>query len=177
MKKIASLLLFLTVAYQSYSQEAITPRPSPLAVVTMKYDDTYVKVTYSQPHKRDREIFGGLVPYGKVWRTGANEATEITTTGDLLIKGDTLHTGSYSIFTIPRADKWTIIFNANLGQWGAYNYVEDDDVLRIDVPVKEIEDIVWEPFTIAFEQINQKADLTMKWDQTEVAIPISFVSH
>lgn len=158
-----------------HAQEAITPRPSPTAIVTMKYDDTYVKLTYSQPHKRDREIFGGLVPYGQVWRTGANEATEITLTGDILIHGDTLKAGTYSIFTIPQKEQWTIIINGEVGQWGAYNYNQDADIMRFTVPVEHLTDVVWEPFTIAFEQKNEKADLVMMWDQTKVSVPIEFL--
>ena len=157
------------------AQEAITPRPSPTAIVTMKYDDTYVKLTYSQPHKRGRDIFGGLVPYGHVWRTGANEATEITLTGDVLISDDTLKAGTYSVFTIPQKEKWTIIINEELGQWGSYNYNQDADVMRFDVPVERVPNVVWEPFTMAFEQKNEEADLMMMWDQTKVSIPIKFL--
>lgn len=175
-------LLFLTfpIVFCFFSgtvvaQEAITPRPSPAAIITMKYDDTYVKLTYSQPHKRGRNIFGGLVPYGHVWRTGANEATEITLTGDLLVNGDTLKAGTYSIFTIPGREKWTIIINEEVGQWGAYNYNQDSDVMRFEVSAENTGNVVWEPFTIAFEQRNDKADLLMMWDQTRISIPIEFL--
>lgn len=167
--------LFFLAQINLLAQEAITPRPSPTAIVTMKYDDTYVKLTYSQPHKRDRDIFGELVPYGQVWRTGANEATEITLTGDILINQDTLKAGTYSLFTIPGKDQWTIIINEELGQWGSYNYNPESDVLRFDVPVENIQNVVWEPFTIAFEQKNDKADLLMMWDKTKVTIPIEFL--
>ncbi|HNP20068.1 MAG TPA: DUF2911 domain-containing protein [Fulvivirga sp.] len=172
---LASLVLF--TINKSFAQEAITPRPSPLAIVTMKYEDTYVKVTYCQPHKRDRKVFGELVPFGQVWRTGANEATEITLTGDLLIKNDTLKAGTYAIFTIPQPDKWTIIFNSQLGQWGAYNYSEKADVLRVDVPVQKLTGVVYEPFTIAFEQKNDKAEMQMMWESTKVSIPISILTE
>jgi hypothetical protein len=140
----------------------------------MKYEDTYVKVTYSQPHKRGRVIFGDLVPYGEVWRTGANEATEITTTGNVLFGADTLKAGTYSIFTIPEKDKWTIIVNSQLGQWGSYNYVEKSDVIRMQIPVQPIKDVIYEPFTIMFDQKNSIAELVMLWDKTKVAIPIQF---
>jgi hypothetical protein len=168
--------LFLFVSKNSFSQEAITPRPSPTAIVTMKYEDNYVKITYGQPHKRGREIFGGLVPYGQVWRTGANEATEITLTDDLLVKDNVLKAGTYTLFTIPSVDKWTIIFNKQLGQWGSYNYSESADALRIEVPTKKIENVVYEPFTIALEQKNEKADIFMMWDHTKVSIPIIFMA-
>lgn len=169
------LALFLSIVSVK-AQEAVTPRPSPMAMVTMKYEDTYVKITYSQPHKKQRTIFGDLVPYGQVWRTGANESTEITLTGDLLIASDTLKAGTYSIFTIPNPDTWTIIFNNNLGQWGSYNYVENADAHRAVVPTAKIEDEVYEPFTISFEQVNDKANMVMIWDQTKVVLPLSFVT-
>ncbi len=167
----------LAVAGMAFSQEAVTPRPSPTAIVTMKFEDTYVKVTYSQPHKRGREIFGNLVPYGEVWRTGANEATELTVTEPVKIGGNRIEPGTYSVFTIPYEEKWTIILNEELGQWGAYNYNEAADVIRFDVPVQEVKDVIWEPFTIAFEQKNEHADLLMMWGSTMVSIPIEFLDH
>jgi hypothetical protein len=171
---LATLVLFTIT--KSFSQEAVTPRPSPIAIVTMKYEDTYVKLTYCQPHKRDRGVFGGLVPYGQVWRTGANEATEITLTGDLQIKNDTLPAGTYAIFTIPQPDKWIIIFNKQVGQWGAYNYTDKADILRVEVPVQTLKNAVYEPFTITFEQKNDKAEMLMMWETTKVAIPIAILT-
>ena len=169
------VFIFCIISISASAQEAVQPRKSPLAIVTMKYENNYVKVTYSQPHKRGRNIFGGLVKYGEVWRTGANEATEITLTSDLIIQSDTLQAGSYSIFTIPNEDEWTVIFNKQLGQWGAYNYHEPSDILRIKVPTKEIKEVVFEPFTISFEQKNEEADMWLMWDKTKVAIPIQFI--
>ncbi|TRX60710.1 DUF2911 domain-containing protein [Fulvivirga sp. M361] len=180
MEKTTLLTLFATIISFLFSndlhgQETLKPRPSPTAVVTMKYENTYVKITYCQPHKRGRVIFGDLVPYGKVWRTGANEASEITLTNDILINTDTLKAGTYSIFTVPRKEKWTVIFNRELGQWGAYNYVEKSDILRVEVPTQKVEDVVWEPFTISFAQVNDKADLQLMWDKTKVSIPLKFI--
>lgn len=156
------------------AQEALKPRPSPLEMVTMKYEDIYVKITYGRPHKRGRNIFGDLLPYGEVWRTGANEATEITVTGSVNLGGQTIKPGTYTLFTIPQKDHWTIILNSDLGQWGAYNYNSKFDVVRFDVPVvKSVE--VYEPFTIAFEQQAKSAELVMMWDETKVVIPIEFM--
>ncbi len=168
------LLLTFCITTSLSAQEALKPRPSPLAMVTMKYEDAYVKVTYCQPHKRDRKIFGELVPYGQVWRTGANEATEITTTENILVNNQLLKAGTYTVFTIPQVDRWTIIFNIQLGQWGAYNYSEKADALRVEVPVEEIKDVVYEPFTISFEQRNEQANMVLVWDNTKVSVPIQF---
>jgi hypothetical protein len=160
-------------AEKTFAQEALKPRPSPMYMTTIKYDDTYVKITYGRPHKRDRDIFGGLVPYGEIWRTGANEATELTATGDIKLAGNLVEEGTYSLFTIPKEEEWTIILNNALGQWGAYDYNPDKDVLRFEVPVEET-DVIYEPFTIEFKQDNSNAYLEMKWDRTKVSIPVSF---
>jgi hypothetical protein len=171
-----SIVLLLPVPFFVSAQEAITPRPSPLALITMRYKDTYVKITYSQPHKKGREIFGKVVPYGQVWRTGANEATEITLTKNILINGTLLKAGTYSIFTIPEKEKWTIIINSDVGLWGAYNYNPKMDVMRFDVPTQRLSAVVYEPFTMIFDQRNDVADLLIMWDRTRVTIPIRFIN-
>ena len=156
------------------AQEALKPRPSPLEMVTMKYEDVYVKITYGRPHKRGRKIFGDLESFGEVWRTGANEATEITITGPVKLGGHAIKPGTYTLFTIPNKDHWTIILNSDLGQWGAYNYNSKYDIVRFDVTVVKTTE-VYEPFTIAFEQKAKSAELVMMWDQTKVVIPIEFM--
>ncbi len=155
------------------AQEALKPRPSPMYMSTMKYDDTYIKITYGRPHKKDREIFGGLVPFGEIWRTGANEATEMTITDDIFFNGNLLKKGNYSLFTIPEKEKWTIIINAAQGQWGAYEYDQSKDILRTEVPVETL-DVTYEPFTIEFSQDEDQAQLLMLWDNTKISIPITF---
>jgi hypothetical protein len=176
--KRSILLLISTVAVAILSgnlmaQEALKPRPSPMYMTTMKHNDTYVKITYGRPHKNNREIFGNLVPFGEVWRTGANEATELTTTGDIMLAGKRVKQGTYSLYTIPQQDKWTIILNSALGQWGAYEYDKQKDVMRFDVPVEKM-DKTYEPFTIEFNQDNSDAYLLIMWDRTKVSIPLSF---
>lgn len=177
-KIIKPLIILIIIAClnnpSSNAQEALKPRPSPLEMVTMKYEDVYIKITYGRPHKRGREIFGELLPYGEVWRTGANEATEITVTGSVKIADQPVRPGTYTIFTIPHKDHWTVILNSELGQWGAYNYNVKMDVVRFDVPVSTTSD-VYEPFTIEFEQKAKSAELVMMWDQTKVSIPIEFM--
>jgi Protein of unknown function (DUF2911) len=167
---VGVLLASATVA----AQDAVKPRPSPLAIVSSRYKDTYIKITYSQPHKLGRTIFGGLVPYGQVWRTGANEATELTVTRDIKINGADLKAGSYSFFTIPGKETWTMILNSDLGLWGAYNYNPKLDVLRFDVAVTPVTDYVFEAFTILIDPRNASADLILAWDRTKILIPIQF---
>lgn len=176
MKISAMMLPLLLMVSSAFSQGEVPCRPSPLAIAKMKYKDTYIKITYCRPHKKGREIFGQLVSYGEIWRTGANEATEITVTDTIMIANDTLPTGTYSIFTIPEKEMWTVIFNTELGQWGSYNYLEKSDVFRIEVPVEEITGKEnWQAFTIDFDKGAEKADIIMKWDRTQVKIPLSFL--
>ena len=176
MKKLAWLTaITCLIGTSTFAQEPVKPRPSPLAVINMRFKDAYVKIIYSQPHKRGREIFGNVVPFGQVWRTGANEATEITLTKDIQINNVLVKAGTYSLFTIPQKDKWTIIINSDVGLWGSYNYNPATDVLRFDVPVVPL-DTVCEPFTMIFDQKNELADLLMMWDKTKVVVPFKFVN-
>jgi hypothetical protein len=158
----------------SFAQEALKPRPSPLAMATARYKDSYLKIVYCQPHKRGREVFGKLVPYGQVWRTGANEATEITLTRDVQVNNNVLKAGTYSIFTIPDKDHWAIIFNGDLGLWGSSNYNPKMDVLRFDVPSQAVDGLVYEPFTITIEPKNDKAEVVLAWDKTKVSFIVQF---
>jgi hypothetical protein len=169
------LSLFLTVALACNAQEFKQRSPkSPMDVARTKIGETYVKVTYCQPAMNDRTIFGELVPFGKVWRTGANEGTEITTTKDIVLGGKELEEGTYTIFTIPEKDKWTVIINKEVNQWGSYNYSEANDLFRIDVPVQAMDEAL-ERFTIRFMKGDDNADafLVMAWEKTKVAIPVS----
>ncbi len=149
-------------------------RTSPLNVVTTRYKDTYVKIVYGQPQKKGRKVFGELVPFGEVWRTGANEATEITLTNNIMMNGQELRAGTYSLFTIPEEGSWIIIFNADLGLWGSYNYNPKHDVLRLTVPVQPQSETT-EAFTIGFDPRNNVVDLFFLWDKTKVVVPIQFV--
>lgn len=168
------LICVLLASATAAAQDAVKPRPSPTAIVSSRYKDTYVKITYSQPHKRGRAIFGGIVPYGQVWRTGANEATEFTVTRDIKINGADLKAGTYSLFTIPSKESWTIILNSELGLWGSYNYNSRLDVLRFDVPVTPVTEFVYEAFTIMIDPRSANADVVLAWDRSKVRIPIQF---
>ena len=173
--RLALLITLVAAARLANAQELLKLRPSPLAISSVRYQDHYVKITYSQPQKKNRAIFGGLVPFGKVWRTGANEATEITTLKNIVVNDVLLNAGTYSIFTIPEKEKWTIIINSDVGLWGAYNYNDKKDLWRFDVPV-QANDKVYDAFTISFDQRNEVADLLIMWDNVKVSIPIKFIN-
>jgi len=155
-------------------EPAPDPRPSPLAMAQITLDDgTYVKIHYSSPRKRGREIFGGLEPYNEVWRFGANEATEMTTTRPIMFGGQELPAGTYAVFAIPGEDTWTIIVNEHLGQWGAFSYDETGDVLRVEVPAQQA-DKIYEAFTIRLDENENEpgASMVAIWDTTMITVPI-----
>ena len=149
-------------------------RKSPIAISSIKHENTYLKVVYGQPYRKGRTIFGEWEPYGQVWRTGANEATEITVTEPVLMNMVVVDAGTYSLFTIPNKEKWTVILNNGLGQWGAFDYNEQLDAYRFDVPVQSLETPV-EAFAISFSDLNGSSTvMTLSWDVVKIEIPIRF---
>lgn len=154
-----------------FSQAVPNQRASPVMISAAKAGDNYIKVVYGMPLKLDREIFGGLVPFGSVWRTGANEATEIIFTRDVNFGGADVPAGIYSLFTIPNETEWTVILNSELGQWGSFRYNQAADVARISVPVEKLDE-TWEAFRILLSADGDKVTLAMRWDKTGVTVPI-----
>jgi hypothetical protein len=151
---------------------------SPEENISFKQDKLDIHVFYNRPFKKGREIFGQLVPYGEVWRTGANEATTFETNQDLTIEGRKLRKGKYSIWTIPNAETWTVIFNSEYGQWGIgpdgnANRDPHRDVLSVEVHAVQSER-EFEQFTISFEKVGEDLEMVLIWDKTLVAVPIAF---
>lgn len=137
-------------------------------------DNAIIRVTYSRPGKNGREIFGKLIPYGAVWRTGANEATEIKFYKDIELAGKKVKAGIYSLFTIPAEKQWTIILNRDLDYWGAYSYRPSSDVLRIPAQASGVSTPL-ESFTIQFESAGKNAGvMQLAWDQTVVKVPFTY---
>ncbi len=173
MKKVVltliTLVIFTVVSHASGMQPDSlvkpTPRPSLLALTALKVGNMYLKIVYGQPLKKGRTIFGALEPYGKIWRTGANEATEITFTKDVRINNKILKAGTYTLFSIPQESKWTFIFNSELGQWGAYKYDESKDVLRAKSMAKSS--------PVFHEQLKldiAKEKVSLYWGNLEVSL-------
>jgi hypothetical protein len=149
-------------------------KPSPYMETEAKIGQTSVSVKYSSPRKKGREIWGHLVPYGEVWRTGADEATVFETTGTLRFGQDTLAAGKYSLFTIPQADGWTLIFNREWDQWGAFAYDEAQDALRIPAFPNRLPAAPAENFTILLlEETDSTAEIKLVWDNLQVVAGFS----
>lgn len=133
-----------------------------------------IKILYNRPLKNGREIFGELVPFDNVWRTGANEATEIKLYRDVIFDGKKLQAGTYSLFTIPGEEVWTVIFNKDLDYWGAYQYKEQNDVLRVKASTKESPEVI-EAFSISLMETGSNSGiLRMGWDTTIVELPFTY---
>lgn len=168
---VAALGILLYAAY--LFMIAQTKKHSPEATVTYNMGGYDLEVFYNRPYKKDRIIFGNLVPYSRVWRTGANEATTFETTTDLMIDGKPLKAGKYTLWTIPEADSWTVIFNSKQYSWGVNSSgVSREaafDVLEVAAPVESLRDIV-EQFTIALEDQNGRPNLVLTWDQIRVVV-------
>ena len=149
---------------------------SPEATVVFKNEDLQLEVFYNRPYKNNRPIFGDLVPYNEVWRTGANEATTFTTNRDILVDGSPLAAGTYTLWTIPMEDSWKVIFNSQMYPWGITadkrpSRVPEYDVLTVQVPVQKIEQPV-EQFTIDFNEQHDFNLMNLVWDQTLISVPI-----
>jgi hypothetical protein len=145
---------------------------SPRMKAEYKADGIAIEVGYGAPSKKGRKIFGGLEPMGKVWRTGANEATTITLNKDMMVGGKAVKAGTYALFTIPGEKTWTVILNSEAKQWGAYEYKQAKDVARVDVPAGKT-DKEQEQLAITLTKVGSAVHLGIAWDMTKVEVPIT----
>ena len=167
------LLAGLSLASLAAAQSELTlPRVSPNATVMQTIGTTDLTVTYSRPGVKGRVIWGGLVPYDTPWRTGANDATSFTATNDVMVAGNRLAAGKYSLFTIPTAGEWTVVFSKQTELWGTNNYDPAQDALRVPATPSAGEPVEWMRFT--FENLTpSSADLVLRWEQLAVVVPIA----
>ncbi len=177
MKKITALstllfaLIFTTaISAQDFSGMDKSPMDMAAYPTDYKISDKSMRILYGRPQLKGRSM-DELAPAGKVWRTGANEAPEITFYKDVNFGGKDIKAGTYSLFTIPGEEEWTVILNKNLNQWGSYFYDESADVARITVP-NGSDSASLEEFSIAFKDVEGGAHMVMGWDKTRVAVPI-----
>ena len=149
------------------SRTLLEAKPSPAATATGKIGAANVTVSYSSPAVKGRSIWGGLVPYGQVWRAGANEATTVEFTKDVQVDGKALPAGKYGFFVLPTAKQWTVIFNKVPNQWGAFKYDEKQDALRVVVVPRKAAAMAER---LAYEV--QPAGLLLRWENLEALVPI-----
>ncbi|MFY0591500.1 DUF2911 domain-containing protein [Roseivirga sp.] len=165
------VILLAIIAIQQY-QLYLTKQYSPESTSQFTNSEVNIRVTYSRPSKNGRVIFGNLVPYGKWWRTGANETTEIELSRDILFTNNQLlPAGKYSLVTIPEKNEWTIIFNTKIPDWGT-DYFPEFDAARVNGKVESLPGVV-ELFTIDFTEKNGNPALILAWDNTKVSVPFT----
>ncbi len=177
MRTLFAALLLTLIASPALAQERSNEdaRPSPNATISQTIGTTMATVGYSRPSVRDREIFGGLVPFDVVWRAGANEATTITFSDDVMVEGEMLPAGTYGLFTIPTEDSWTIIFNKTADQWGSGGYDASQDALRVTVDAMTNAPMQ-EQFEIRFANVSEtSATMILHWDT--VGAPVQIGTH
>ena len=165
-----SIVLATALVTASASAQVRTPRPSPQAKLTQTVGNTEVTISYSRPGVKGRSIWGGLVPYDKVWRTGANEATTITFSDDVTIGGQKLAKGTYSLHTTPGQNEWTIHFNSVADQWGSYSYDPAKDVVKVKSTPVAAPHAEWLTFEVP-EMTTDTAKFVIRWDK--VAVPFT----
>ncbi|QNL22955.1 DUF2911 domain-containing protein [Hyphobacterium sp. CCMP332] len=172
MKKInlsVFLLFFLFIGGTAFAQKDKATRPSPPATAMNTVNGKNIKIDYSQPAVKDRVIWGELVPYEEVWRTGANEATTIEFSQDVSINGESVKAGKYSLFTVPNEDSWMVILNSEANQWGAYKYNEEKDVLRFKVKPQKIDK---KSERLTFD-VKESGKVSMMWDELMISFDVN----
>ncbi|OUR95546.1 hypothetical protein A9Q87_00050 [Flavobacteriales bacterium 34_180_T64] len=181
------LLIVLTIIaiglflYSYFVENIFAKRLSPKDTVEFKLNDLELEVFYNRPSKKGRDVFGALVPFNKVWRTGANEATTFSTNKNLMVQGIYVPAGNYTLWTIPKDTVWNVMFNTKQYAWGVDDTMKPMrdpkfDLLEIDVPIETLASVV-EQFTIAFDNSTDDLKLTMAWDNTKIAVPLNVINE
>ena len=177
------IVLFLLAAglfaYAYFVGDVFSKRLSPKDTVEFKLNDLKLEVFYNRPYKKGREIFGALVPFDEVWRTGANEATTFITNQNLMIDSTFVPAGEYTLWTIPRDSVWDVIFNTKQYPWGVDEQMRpmrerQFDFMDIEEPVQKLDKSV-EQFTIAFDNTTDDLKMTLVWDKTKIEVPMEVI--
>jgi len=172
-KLVFTILCF--ISFQGKAQDFKDLDVSPHDIVyfrTNKISPPIIKVLYGRPQKKGRKIFGELIPYDKIWRVGANEATEIRFYQDIVFGDSKVKAGTYVLYAIPGEKEWTLILNSNLDVWGSYEYESKYDVAKAKAKVSHAEPV--ESFSIAFKQKSKHVNMILGWDRTRVTVPLRF---
>lgn len=171
--KLFCLLATAIIFSSTYSQAQITPQPSSSQTITQGFGLGTITIIYSRPNTKGRKIFGYVEPNDKVWRTGANSATVIKFSDDVILEGNKVSAGEYGLFSIPGENQWTIILSKKAKQWGAYTYNQADDYLRLSVKPVKLQQPV-ESFTLQFDNMYPTSgELHLLWENTNLAIHLT----
>jgi hypothetical protein len=181
LKRVLILLSLIALGlflYSTFVENIFAKRLSPKDTVEFKLNDLKLEVFYNRPYKKDREIFGALIPFNQVWRTGANEATTFETNKPLELNGIQLAARKYTLWTVPKDSTWHVIFNSKQYSWGVNAEMKpmwdpNYDVINIEVPVQKLGNTV-EQFTISFDNSTDNLFITMAWDDVKVAVPLKY---
>lgn len=172
MKRIL-FVLAIAIANFSFAQTITTPQQSTTQTIKQNFGLSWIELSYSRPSIKGRKVMGDLVPYGKVWRTGANQATTLNFGDDVMIGDKKVPAGKYGLLTIPGQDSWTIIISKQLDATSPANYKEESDLVRVNVKPMQLRDKV-ETFTMQFSNVkNNTCDLNLMWENTAVTLPVS----
>ncbi|WP_430908968.1 DUF2911 domain-containing protein [Maribacter sp. 2-571] len=175
----AKWLVVFVLFGTSLSAQIAHPKASAFSKITQEVGLTSVSVAYSRPSAQGRIIFGDLVPYGRIWRVGANESTKLTVDSEITVLGNTLPKGTYALYAFPYKEKWEIVFHYNTGHWGdgRKNYNPEEDVFRITV-LPEKTEAYHETFLISFENVHHNGmEMTLNWAHTKIVVPMTVATH
>ena len=162
----------LALAATAATAQSGPPRPSPKASVSQTVGVTEIDISYSSPGVKGRQIWGGLVPHGQIWRTGANEATTIAFSTDVQVEGKPLPAGKYALFTIPAAEKWTVVFNRQGDQWGAFDHKPEEDALRVEIAPREAPMLERMAFAVK-DVTDTSAVVELRWEKLAVPFTVT----
>jgi hypothetical protein len=173
MKKFSLVVLLAGSSYAaSFAQEFKLPAMSPTARISQDFSTSTIDITYSRPSMRGRKIFGDLVAYNDVWRTGANSATKIKFGEDVNFGGEEVKAGEYALYTVPSKDQWEVILNKGTGNWGSMGYDKKDDIARILIKPQTMP-VEVQTFTMNIGNITfNTANIELMWEKTKVVIPV-----
>ena len=173
MKQLFLSVIFVAASMATYAQSSLKlPALSPTAKISQDFSVSNIEISYSRPSMRGRKIFGDLVPYGKVWRTGANSATKLKIGEDMEINGQKIKAGEYALYTIPDKDSWRIILNTGVGNWGAEGYSSENDVAHFTVKPGKLEEDV-QTFSINITDITfNTCKIELVWERTKVVLSV-----
>ncbi len=175
LKKIIFCFVIATIGFSAIAQNITTPQPSTTQTIKQTFGLGTIELSYSRPNMKGRKIYGDLVPFGNVWRTGANNATTLTFSDEVMIGGKKIPAGKYGLLTIPNKDNWTIIITKQLDVTSPADYKQESDVVRLDVkPTTFPSGLIFETFTMQFHDVKPSStELRMVWDKTSIVVPIT----